>query len=343
MPVEPNAPVSVGSHTSTVSSFSPFFANGVTGEPWDWAFSFAGGHAMWYQTRSWASWAEAKQLRKEEQLFFPSGAGTVEAWFKAEALPASGTLTLFQAHHHQANVERGSKYKETRGNACAVLWDARKKSLTFTLKDSDNKVFEKKAAAELPVGRWFHVAAAWTPGGEAALFLDGRRVLAFPVADYKPYDLVKTRCPNDFHCTEFFFGCNIKSTRYAAAPDPDWPHFPGAGDMLRVSTGARYSADFTPQKAMSADADTRALFSFDRSFDGLSGSGIGWIPGTVLSNSPRVERRLTIGDRKVQYFPPEILPDNDPDKVLDRLNYPVMPKPDEYRAARRTFTKTAAL
>ena len=37
----------------------------------------------------------------------------------------------------------------------------------------------------------------------------------------------------------------------------------------------------------------------------------------------------------MRYFPPEILPDNDPDKVLDRLNYPAIPTPSEFRSARR--------
>ena len=320
-----------------------FFAPGVTGEPGDFAFNFLGEHAVWYQTRSWASWAQSTQLRKEEQLFFPSAAGTVEGWFKAESLPKTGTLTLFQASHHQANVERGSTYKEVRGNVCAVLWNAQQKAFTFTLKDSDDKVFEKAVPAELPVGRWFHVAAVWTPGAEAALFLDGKKLMFFSVAGYKPYDLVKTKCPNDYHCTEFFFGCNRYSTRSAASPRADLPHFPGAGDLLRVSTGARYSTDFTPAKSFAPDAATRALFRFDRSFDGVSGGGIGWIPGTVLAKTSRVDRRLDVGGRTVQYYPAQILPENDPDKVLNRLNYPVMPTPAEFRAARRSRTASATL
>ena len=322
-----------------------FFARGVTGAAGDFAFNFQGEHAIWYQTRSWASWAQGAQLRKEEQLFFPSAAGTVEAWFKAESLPKTGTLTLFQASHHQAKVARGSSYKEARGSVCAVLWNAARKSFSFTLKDSDDKVFEKAVPAELPVGRWFHVAAAWTPGGEAKLFLDGRSILSFPVADYRPYDLVNAECPNDYHCTEFYFGCNHGSTRARGviSPRPELPHFPGAGDLLRVSTGARYSADFTPARTLAPDADTRALFRFDRSFDGVSGGGVGWIPGTVLAKTSRVDRRLDVGGRTVQYYPAEILPENDPDKVLNCLNYPVMPTAAEFRAARRSRTATATL
>ena len=322
-----------------------FFARGVTGAAGDFAFNFQGEHAVWYQTRSWASWAQGEQLREEEQLFFPSAAGTVEAWFKAESLPKTGTLTLFQASHHQAKVARGSSYKEARGNVCAVLWNVAKKSFSFTLKDSSDKVFEKSVPAELSVGRWFHVAAVWTPGGEAKLFLDGRSILSFPITGYKPYDLVHAECPNDYHCTEFYFGCNHGSTRARGviSPRPELPHFPGAGDLLRVSTGARYSADFTPARTLAPDADTRALFRFDRSFDGVSGGGVGWIPGTVLAKTSRVDRRLDVGGRTVQYYPAEILPENDPDKVLNRLNYPVMPTAAEFRAARRSRTATATL
>ena len=42
------------------------------------------GHAFYYQTHSQASWAEARDLRDESLLFYPNGAGTVEAWFKPD-------------------------------------------------------------------------------------------------------------------------------------------------------------------------------------------------------------------------------------------------------------------
>ena len=70
-----------------------------------------------------------------------------------------------------------------------------------------------------------------------------------------------------------------------------------------VSTGARYTTDFTPAKSFALDADTRALFRFDRSFDGVSGGGVGWIPGTVLAKTSRVDRRLDVGGRTVRVKP----------------------------------------
>ena len=321
-----------------------FFAPGVSGEATDTAFNFRPEQAFWYQTRSQASWAQATQLRKESAIFFPSAGGTVEAWFKADALPAQGArLTLFNASHHQANVPVGSAYKESRGNVMAVFWSRAKGEFWFTLKDAADKVFEKTVKADLPVGRWFHLAAAWTPGGNADLFLDGHKILTFPVTDYQPYDLVNAKCPNDYHCTEFYFGCHRNSTRFSAEPKAELPHFPGAGDLLRVSTGARYMADFTPARHFTVDADTRALFTFDRTFEGRSGGGIAWIPGTVLAKTSRVARRLTMNGRSVQYWPPEILPENHHDVVLNRLNYPVMPTVAEFRSARVAKTATSRL
>ena len=65
------------------------FPGGVSGEPGDCAIRLGGPdeRAFWYQTRSMASWAAGFQLRREERLFFPAGAGTVEAWFKSDWKP----------------------------------------------------------------------------------------------------------------------------------------------------------------------------------------------------------------------------------------------------------------
>ena len=320
-----------------------FFAPGVTGAAGDCAFSFDDGRAFWYQTRSWASWTQGTQLRDERLIFFPSAAGTMEAWFNAKSYPDAGGVVLMGARHHQANVERGSSYKETREWVASVIYFTATKSLEVTLKDADDKVFRKSVKTDLPTGRWFHAALCWQPGGEAVLFLDGRRTLVFPLAGYRPYDLVNTKCPNDYHCTEFYFGCHPNPTRFGNARAKEWTLFHGAGDLLRVSTGVRYAADFTPAKTFAADGDTRALFTFDRSFDGVSGGGIGWIPGTVLAREGRTRRTVAANGREIPYWPDEILPENDPDVVLNRLNYPVMPTPAEFRAARIARTKTAVL
>ncbi len=319
-----------------------FFASGVSGRPADTAFNFNGERGFWYQTRSWASWAQSTQLRKEEDIFFPSAGGTVEAWYKATKPAEKGQkVVLFTAVHHQARIPKGSVYKEKRGDVCALTYSPATGKYTFRLKDSENAVFEKSVAAPFPVGRWFHAACCWEPGGEAKFFLDGKCVLAFDVKAYKPYDLVNAKYPNDYHCTEFYLGCHPESTRFAAAPKQKLPLFSGAADLLRVSTGARYSADFTPVKNLACDAATRALFTFDRSFEGSSGGGFGWIPGTVWCLEPRVARQLDIGGRRVQYFPAEITPENHHDKVLNRLNYPDMPTSAEFRAARVAKTATA--
>ena len=319
-----------------------FFTAGVSARPHDTAFNFNGERAIWYQTRSWASWSQATQLRKEEYIFFPSAAGTVEAWYKATKQAEKGTtVILFTARHHQADVPKGSAYKESRDNVCLVSYSPDSGKYTFRLKDSEDAVFEKSVKADFPIGRWFHLAACWAPGAEAKLFLDGKCVLSFDAKAYRPYDLVNSKKPNDYHCTEFYVGCHPGSTRFAAKPKGMYPLFSGAVDLLRVSTGMRYSADFTPAKEFACDAATRALFTFDRSFDGVSGGGIGWIPGTVWCLQPRVTRKLELGGRTVQYFPAEIVPENHHDKVLNRLNYPDMPTPAEFRAARVSRTASA--
>ena len=53
---------------------------------------FGGG--FWYQTHSHACWAEAYEFRDERDCFFPTKAGTVEAWGRSEQNPVGGWYGL---------------------------------------------------------------------------------------------------------------------------------------------------------------------------------------------------------------------------------------------------------
>ena len=329
------------------------FPAGVSGEAGDCAIRLGGPdeRAFWYQTRSMASWAAGFQLRREERLFFPAGAGTVEAWLKSDWKPtvarANGKdvcrpIVLFQAYQSF----RAYECKAGKGAMLQLAYRPDPGELELVLVDVFKTKYTGTAARKLPVGGWCHLAVQWAPGGVAEVFVDGRRALSVPIPNWKALNLAdeEIKVPNDENALEFYLGSTWQSARADAKSNPDWPFFQGAADLLRVSTGCRYAGDFTPPRTLACDPATRALFTFDRSFDGVSGGGIGWIPGTTRSLSVgRVDRTLEIGGRAVPYWPKDVPPELDPHCVFDIVNFPVLPTPADFEAARRPFAKSAVL
>ena len=127
------------------------FPAGVSGEAGDCAIRLGGPdeRAFWYQTRSMASWAAGFQLRREERLFFPAGAGTVEAWFKSDWKPTVARvngkdvcrpIVLFQAHQsfraYECKAGKGAMlelaYRPEPGELELVLVDVFKTKYTGT-------------------------------------------------------------------------------------------------------------------------------------------------------------------------------------------------------------------
>ena len=320
-----------------------FFAEGVSGEPGDRALVLGGKHAggFWYQTHSHACWAEAYQFRDEKDCFFPTKSGTVEAWFKADWAKMSGSVaTLFQYYQGYVAADR----KDGLGDFVNLKWHRRSNALSVQLMDANAKKFNKSEKVKLPANEWFHVAVQWKPGAEAKVFVNGKAVIAMPLDGFKEFDITdpNVKNPNDLAGMEFYLGANTRGTRYMTRPgsNPDHPLLEGAVDACRISSGCRYAGDFTPAKRFTLDGDTRALFDFDRSFDGVSGGGVGFILGCIRASYDRVDHKLAIGGNTVQYFPAENLPENDPKKVFNINNYQVMPKAAEFTAARREVRRS---
>ena len=312
-----------------------FFAAGVSGEPGDAALRLGGakGEGFFYATRSQAAWAEGDQVRDEAQVFFPSGAGTVEAWFRPEAWPAKETY-LFQGYHY--NVPKAKR--NNRGDLMSVKYKDSSGTLTFRLKDMSNQVYTCSCVCPLQLSEWTHLAAQWTVGANATmeLFVNGVRKASATMKRFVPLDLANETCPNDEHVCEFFFGSHFNNARDLTTDfSADYPLFEGAADLLRVSTGTRYAADgFVPSRSFAVDGATRALFTFDRTFDGASGGGLGFVRGSIRALTDRVQHTLAFGDRTLQYLPDAIPDGINPKKVLDLDNYPVLPKPDDFHVAR---------
>ena len=320
-----------------------FFAEGVSGEAGDRALTLGGkfGGGFWYQTHSHACWAEAYEFRDERDCFFPTKAGTVEAWFKADwSKMAGNTVTLFDYYQGYVASER----QQAKGSFMTLYWNRSSGVMNMVVRDATDRKFYRSAKVKLPAGQWFHLAAQWNPGGKAEVFVDGKPVISLPLDGFKEFDITdkKIKHPNDIAGMEFYLGANAHGTRLMnrEGASSENPLLEGVVDSFRASSGCRYSGEFVPAKRFALDGDTRALFDFDRSFDGASGGGLGFILGCYRASSDRVDHTLKVAGKKVQYFPAENLPGNDPAVVLDINNYPVMPKPTEYTAARREVRRS---
>ena len=324
-----------------------FFGKGVSETAGDCSLKLATRQNFWYQTRGQGSWAGSPpvQYRDERDIYFPAKAGTVEAFFKPDwAKRTQYDYILFEGSSHTiATTPKAIEY-HGRGVVFTVRYQPSAKKLSFLKKDMKNREFKGEATADIPSGVWTHVACTFEPGKVACVYLNGRKALEVSLAGYEPLDLANDPLPNNTDFTEFYIGSGHVGKRMSAAIDKKKPALTGEVDLLRVSTGVRYRGDFTPAKTFAPDADTRALFTFDDTFDGVAGGGLGVIPGTCHAMTGR---RLNVVEMKgekradlIQYYPKDILPENDPAVVLDKLTYPRMPTEREFKAARRPIRKT---
>lgn len=304
------------------------YTSGVTGAAGDAALDLRAGRALFYATRSQAAWAEGVQERSPAHIFWPTGAGTVEAWLRPEwPSDAEKPLTVFEAANHLPPRPWSGSRKEL----FSVTYHPGKKTLALLLKDEADRAYRISAPAAIPAGVWSHVAAVWTPGGHARLFLNGRPVAEMALKGYQPIDLTADNAkvrPNERGPTEFYLGGHYLDVRSADGLPPQDRFLHGAVDQLRVSSVARYDAPFTPAKAFSPDSATRALFGFDMTCDGVSGGGIGFVSASILAAEPRT---LSGGP---------VVPPREP---FSSLNFVDLPTPDDYAAARRTVRERFTL
>ena len=310
-----------------------FFAPGVSGRDGDFALRCGGPDAIgfFHQATTRAGWSQAYQFRNERDRALPSGDGTVEAWFRPFNTQ-EGPVSLFQLYQ---GIRTRMLKKRGLGEVLGLYHDAAGKSFAFKITDWRGHAYEGKADdVELPAGKWTHVAVAWRCGGKAEVFVGGRRVLSVAIPDFEAVPIADKSLNevNDLWAQQLFVGCTSKEVRDrdGFGDGRGTLFFDGAVDVLRSSSTVRYSNDFVPATHLSLDGDSRSLFGFDRSFDGKCGGGFGFVPASVFSKRDRVDHLLC----GRSYYSDELDPENDPRKVFNILNYPVVPRTDEYRFAR---------
>ena len=327
-----------------VASLLPFpryddasFPAGVSGEKGDHALKVGGENIFWYQTRSQASWAEARPIVNAEDVFYPMGDGTAEAWFNA-AWPANSPHPhhLFSAVHSNAHTEN-SAYLESRGQIMQAYYCPSNTLLVLKFIDANGKRFNASKPFALPAKCWMHAAVTWKVGGEGSLWIDGKKALSVSLKDFAPFKLGKDlKYPNDVGPVEFYCGGTHCSGRVSCNLNPEYPAVPGAIDLLRVSSAVRYTAEFTPARRFALDAATRALFTFDRTFDGVSAGGWGFVPGCYRKLDDIREHTVDVGGKRARYYPEGLTDRVNPKKALHDMKYTALPTAADFSLGRET-------
>lgn len=310
-----------------------FFGNGVSGREGDASLVFDGDRTFWFSTRSLASYAGGVQIRKESQIFFPTADATVELWIKPDwSKETSRERIIFEANDH--NIKGLSGYgRRNRGPVFTLSYKPQTKDILLFLKDTGDNKYNGKGNMEIPSGQWSHIAVTLNVKKGAEVYINGQLAFTLPVGEFKTLDLENDPLPNDNHTVAFTIGDGYQNARSNEEFDRlsrNYKYFQGEMDLLRISTGIRYTGAFKPIKDYVCDSDTRAYFSFDRSFDGRSGGGIGWISGSMSAPTDIIDHKLG----SLQYYPENIIDEYNPALTMfPRVKE--IPGPEDFAASER--------
>jgi hypothetical protein len=329
------------------------FSAGVSGKPGDEALTLDNDRAFWFNTRSSASWAKNFNVTNCTEVFYPMKDGTVEAWFRPAEKQAGETVRLFDAASQHTKV---GFLPFANRDVCSLMsldWRPADGTLALTMRPRKwvagrageivpDCATKASGTAEIVADEWNHVAVTFTPREKARVFVNGRMAIEMPIPDYAGFDLSGKK-PNQEGPWEFYVGSSMVAARFEAQGVRALNRrvfFTGTVDGVRVSSGIRYAGAFTPSRVFTMDASTRALFTFDRTFDGASSGGIGFIPGTFRCPKDVRTHEIPAASGGVFAYYPEVLSaDRDPAKVLDRDNFQDLPSDDDFAAARRAVVQ----
>lgn len=214
--------------------------------------------------------------------------------------------------------------------------------LSFSILDAAAERHTVQGKAELREGRWHHLAVTWDhPKAELQLFCDGCRIGATGPADAPwpstddPLDPALSRgagiAPGDRRGIPMVM--TIGGDQKFAEPSAEI-----VLDQLRISDVVRYSADFQPDwRRLDPDPDTRALFRFENTTDGMH-DGDDTVIETFFTHPEPPQQETVPLDRfengKIHHqditvapYPPETLfeanrPENNPDVCRPAVQHP---------------------
>ena len=312
-----------------------FFPQGISDKAGDTALNLDGRTVFFFTPNSHAVYAEHKQMRKEEDTFWPVSDATVEMWFKPTWQKGEKRNLLLMSAQNRDREDRRS-YKKNFGEMFSVNYNIADTTWKVGVKDGSLKgsIFKFKHAVEPE--KWSHLAFQYGKDGFSA-YIDGKKIFEDKKFSFvSRHNVFKDKKTNGLLVQQIEFGGNRGMARSGFDNAEAAPMASCNLDLLRISRGRRYVSDFTPAKEFAVDKNTAALFNFDCSIDGKSAWGQGNIPGSINHKYlPLSSRKQIVDGKEIQYYPAELQAHSDPDKVLNIFNYQQLPTPENFKAARK--------
>ena len=152
------------------------FTEGIDGGR---AFHLDGRRAPFFNANPPCVWSEGEEkLTAQTEYHWSRGDGTFEAWIKPEFTSADRENTIVDV------------YQNYRRNLLTLTYRPKEKHLILKMKDFGDRETSLSADAELPAGKWSHLAVCWSRKEGIALFLDGKKIGADPAFRFQAADVV---------------------------------------------------------------------------------------------------------------------------------------------------------
>lgn len=304
------------------------------------AYHLNGKHAPFFNANPPCVWSEGvKNLTAQTEYHWSKGDGTFEAWIKPEFTAEDKENTIIEA------------YQNFRKTLLNLVYRPTGKQFHLTIRDFREKTVSLTANAELPAKKWSHIAVCWSGKNGIALFLNGKKIAANADFHFAPAELERAKRCDDIMPDNISLGIAARPVRNIPTAMKPSELLKGALDKVRISTRARYTDDFTPDRDLRCDESTCAFFDYENTFDGTHGTGDRFIAGSLVSyDSPladvmTAERREngTVRTETVRVIPEKIVPENHPHNTLPTCNYPQMPAVQDFHAAREPCKRTFSI
>ena len=319
-----------------------FFPQGVSGEEGDTALNLNGRSVFFFTPNSHSVYAEGKQLKNEKETFWPQNDATVELWLKP-TWQKNENRDLIVITAMNRDRENRKKHQPRFGEMFAVTYNTANGTWKVQVKDATLKEKVFKYTSKLEPAKWSHLAFQYGKDG-VFCFINGKKVFSDTKYSYKPRNIFSDPKPNGLTVQQIEFGGNRGMHRSGYDNTDAAPLVSFNMDLVRISSGKRYDGEFTPAKKFTLDENTTAFFNFDHSIDGKSAWGQGNISASINNKFlPLSSRTFVMNGKTIQYYPAKLQDNANPDIVLDKLNYPVLPQTDDFKAARKNnFVKYTA-
>ncbi len=307
------------------------FAKGASGQNGDTALVLDGKTVFHFSPNTHAVYSEHKQVKSDKECFFPLNDATVELWVNPQWKKSERKkFVILDARNNYGPRAKNKAIRKRIDSLFLATYAPARGAWEVSVYDGTNQHHKFKFNHKLELKKWSHIAIQYGSSG-IECFVNGKKVFENKEFSFTERTIDSKFMHNDQIAQLVSLGNDGKVARGVIKN-----FAPAMVDALRISGGKRYDDEFTPEINPELDGSTYALFDFNRSIDGKSANGLGKIYGSI--NAPQNflrERTFSYNGRKIQYFPAKLIDKNNPYKVLNKLNYPVVPSVADFKAARK--------